>query len=147
MTIKQSLITNRINVAFILIIVLILSCIPLLLLNEIFWGCIPVTVVMLLVFWIIYNSKAKQKMIENGIISDNHIDIVEDFDNVFKPKSKIKILFAAYGLSTGIMILILASLVVISPETIVKHTDGFSSTCGLVIVYVISYFIIRKRMS
>lgn len=147
MNIKQSLIANRMNVSFILLIVLMLSCAPLVLSNEIVWAGIPVTVAILLVVWIIYSSIAKQKMIENEIISNNHSDIVEDLDKVFKPKSKIKTLLAAYGLSIAIMILLLGSLVAISPETLTKNASGFSFSCVFVIAYVISYFIIRKRIT
>ncbi len=146
MNIKQSLIVNRMNVSFILLIILMLSCIPLVLFDEIVYGIIPVPVAMFLVFWIIYSSKAKKKMIKNKIISNNYSDIAEDLDKIFKPKSKIKILLGAYGLSIGIMILLLVSLVAISPETLEKYESDFSFIYIFIIVYIASYFTIRKRM-
>ena len=146
MRLKQFLITNRMNVSFFLLLILILSCIPLIFINDIGWLIIPIVVALLLVVWVVYSSIAKNNLIEAEVIPKNHSDFAEDLEKVFKPNSELKKILAAYGISIALMIVLVVLCVAISPEMLARYTSSLSIFLFFTVAFTISYIFIRKRL-
>ena len=153
MKLIEKMIVNRMNVASLLFLFLMASCTLLAFFNgndydmglEILF---PLFVGVLLIFWLVYSSIGKKKLVADGLISKNHSDMVEELGNVFKPNSKIKKLFAAWGLTVGIFILLAVVCVAIevSPDTIEKIVFSNAIYLLFVCVFIVSYLIVRRRI-
>lgn len=146
MKLWQSLIAHRLNVSFLLLLLLMASCIPFALLDKIHLVTLPITVSLVLIFWLIYSSFAKKNLIKQKLIKENHSDIVEDLDKAFVPDSKLKKLFAALGLSGANIVVITVICVKINSEVLDKYAFSLWFYLIFGIVYAISYTIIKKLM-
>jgi hypothetical protein len=76
MKLIEKMIANRINVAFLLLLLLMASYTPLVFLNGILKILFPLFVGVSLIFWLIYSSIGKKKLVIDGLISKSHSDMV-----------------------------------------------------------------------
>ncbi len=146
MTINEKLIVNRMAVAFLLFLVILVSFAPTVFLGEDKWLIIPLLLVLLLVLWLVYSSMAKKSLLNESAIPKDKTDFIDNFLWDFKPNSKVKILFGAYGMTIGITILVTVILLIISPDLIWKIAF---SPLGVVLfcsVYLASYLTLKKRL-
>jgi hypothetical protein len=146
MRLKQVLIANRMNVSFLLLLILMISCAPLIFFNETVWVIIPFVIALLLIAWIIYSSIEKNNLVEAKVFSDNHSDFVGDLEKVFKPNSQLKRVFAAYGMSIALMIVFCTLCIAISPEILTRNASPLRIVLAFVLAFAISYIFIRKRL-
>ncbi len=146
MKLFKKMITNRMSVAFLLLLLLMTSCTFLVFFEGIIVTLLTVFFAILLIFWIVYSSGAKKKLIDAGDVSINHTDPIEELESVFKPKSKTKLLFAAYGLTVGVIILLVLVCIVISPEIL----EGIFSSNAIyflfLCIFVAACFIVKRRL-
>ena len=126
MRLKQVLIANRMNVSFFLFSILMLSCAPLIFFNEAVWVIMPFVIALLLIVWVVYSSIAKKKLVDAKVIPDSHSDYVENLEKVFKPNSKLKVVFAAYGMSIAFMTVFCVLFIAISPEILDRYASPLS---------------------
>lgn len=146
MTIIEKIIANRMSVAFILFLAILVSFAPTVFLGEDKWLIISLLLVLFLISWLVYSTMAKKRLLNEGAIPKDKIDFIDNFLWDFKPNSKVKILFGAYGMTIGIAILATVILLIVSPDLIFKVAFsplGFVLFCS---VYLASYFILKKRL-
>ncbi len=63
MTLKEELIANRLSVAFILFIVILVSLAPTVFFGDGAWTIIPLFLALLLVLWYVYSSIVKARIL------------------------------------------------------------------------------------
>ncbi len=151
MTIKEKLVAHRIDIAFIMFVIILVSFAPTIFLDDDRWTIIPLFLLSLLIIWLVYSSIAKNKLVREGTISDVNTDFINNFMWDFKPNSQVKFILAAYGMTIGLMILITAIPLIILPESVVVDKAfspfgfpfGFVLFCGL---FIASYFFVKKRL-
>lgn len=146
MRLKQVLTANRMNVAFLLLLILMVSCTLLIFFYETVWIIIPFAIALLLIAWIVYSSIEKNNLVEAKTIPKNHSDFVGDLEKVFKPNIQLKRVFAAYGMSIALMIVFCVLCIAVSPEIITRNALPFSIILAFFVAFAISYLFIRKRL-
>ncbi len=148
MTIKEKLIANRTSVAFILFLAILVSFSPTVFLGDEKWTIIPLCLLALPIFWLVYSSFVKNKLLRDGTITDANKDFIANFIWDFKPNSKIKIILQAYGMTIGIVIFLSVSISIIIPKSPVD-VDIALSPLGPILffgIFLACYFILKRRL-
>ncbi len=146
MRLLDKMVQNRMNVAFVLFILLMVSCIFPAKINDIIAIVPPSIIALLIIFWLVYSSIRKTELIKNKIITSKHRDYLEDMESIFKPGSITKKIFAAYGLSVGFFIVFMLICIVISQYFIEVLLNSYLLHFVFVLIYGISYLIVKDRL-
>lgn len=146
MKLLDKMVQNRMNVAFVLFLLLMASCIFSAKTNGISAIIPPLIGASSIVFWLVYSSIRKTRLIKNKIITSKHRDYLEDMESIFKPGGITKKLFAACGLSVGLFIVFLLICIVISQDFIGVLLDSYLLYFVFVLIYGISYLIVKDRL-
>ncbi len=143
----EKMIANRMNVAFLLLLLLMASVIVFAVSNNVILLIGPVVVAGIMIWWLVYSSTAKEKLINKGVVPESHTDLTEDLEDFFKPKSKPKQLFGAYGLTVGILILVVALGFAFAPELLQKlFSSKFPILALFLFIFVMSYLVVKKKL-
>ncbi len=143
----ERMIANRMNVAFLLLLLLMASAIVFAASSNLILLIGPVVVAGIMIWWLVYSSTAKKKLINKGVVPENQTDLTEDIEGFFKPKSKPKQIFAAYGLTIGIITLVIALGFVFAPELLEKlFSSNLLILALFLFVFAMSYLVIKKKL-
>lgn len=147
MKFTEKLIANRMNVSFLLILLLMASAVVFAVSGNLIVLIFPIVVAGIIIWWLIYSSTAKRKLIEKGVVPAYQRDLTEELEDFFKPESKPKKIFAAYGMTVGIFILIVALGFGFAPQLLEKL---FSSNFLLLVLFLfilaMSYLVVKKKL-
>lgn len=143
----EKMIANRMNVAFLLLLLLMASAGVFAASNNLLLLVAPVIVAVIMIWWLVYSSTEKEKLIHKGEVPESHADLTEDLEDFFKPKSKPKQIFAAYGLTIGILILVIALAFAFAPELLEKLFSSKIPILALFLfIFAMSYLVVKKKM-
>ena len=146
--IGEKLIANRMNVAFVLFLCLMASCIVSSFIeNQFISLLLPLFTSTILIFWLAYSKKEKAKLINNNKLSSNYSDFLEEIEkHNLKENSVLKRTLAAYGLTVGIFILVITVLVLIAPDFIEVLVSSNLFYLLIFVIMVVSYQIMKKKL-
>jgi len=143
----EKMIANRMNVAFLLLLLLMVSAGVFAASNNLILLIGPVVVAGIMIWWLAYSSTAKEKLINKGLVPKNQTDFTEDLEDFFKPKSKPKQIFAAYGLTIGIVIIVIALGFVFAPELLEKLFSSRIPILALFLfIFAMSYLVVKNKL-
>jgi hypothetical protein len=107
----------------------------------------PLVVAGIMIWWLVYSSSSKIKLINKGAVPKNHTDLAEDLEDFFKPKSKPKQIFAACGMTVGILGLITAFGFAFAPELLEKlFSSNFPILVLFLFIFAMSYLVVKKKL-
>jgi len=147
MKFTEKLIANRMNVSFLLILLLMVSAVVFAASENLIVLIFPLVVAGIIIWWLIYSSTAKRKLIGKGVVQEHQTDLTEELEDFFKPESKPKKIFAAYGMTIGIFTVIIALGFGFAPDFLEKlFSSNFLILALFLIIMAMSYLVVKKKL-